>query len=71
MAHPTPYRRYDYAVTVRLAELLAIGVVALLVGAALVYLLGSFFLMIKHVSPRPGQRHLAAMRHEFYYVIIT
>ncbi len=57
--------------TVRLAELLAIGVVALLVGAALVYLLGSFFLMIKHVSPRPGQRHLAAMRHEFYYVLIT
>ncbi|MCH9700077.1 MAG: alpha/beta fold hydrolase [Actinomycetia bacterium] len=57
--------------TVRLAELLAIGVLALLVGAALVYLLGSFFLMVKHVSPRPGQRHLAAMLHEFYYVLIT
>lgn len=57
--------------TVRLAELLAIGVVAVLLGAALIYLLGSFFLMARHVSPRPGQRNLAAMWHELYCVLIT
>jgi triacylglycerol lipase len=63
--------RYDYVVTVRGAELLAISVIAFLLGAALIYLLGSFFLMARHVSPRPGQRHVAAMWHEFYYVLIT
>ncbi len=63
--------RYDLAVTLRAAELLAIGVLAVLLGAALVYLVGSFVLMARHVSPRPGQHHLAAMWRELYYVLIT
>lgn len=57
--------------TVRLAELLAIWVFVVLLGAALIYLLGSFFLMAKHVSPRPGKHHLAAMWYELYCVLIT
>lgn len=57
--------------TLRAAELLGIGVVAVLLGAALVYLVGSFVLMARHVSPRPGQHHLAAMWRELYYVLIT
>ena len=57
--------------TLRAAELLAIGVLAVLLGAALVYLVGSFVLMARHVSPRPGQHHLAAMWRELYYVLIT
>ncbi len=51
---PSWTERYDWDVTVGLAELLTIAVVAVLLGAALVYLLGSFFLMAKHVSNRPG-----------------
>ncbi|MCB1264630.1 MAG: alpha/beta fold hydrolase [Mycobacterium sp.] len=57
--------------TLRVAEILAIGVIVVLVGAALVYLIGSFLLMARHVTPRPGQHHLAAMWHELYYVLIT
>lgn len=53
------------------AELLAIGVPVVILGAALVYLVGSFALMVGHVSPRPGRRHLAAMRRELFYVLIT
>jgi len=58
-------------VTLRAAELLSIAVLAVLLGAALVYLVGSFFLMARHVSPRPGQRQLSAMWRELYYVLIT
>ncbi|MGI9125553.1 MAG: alpha/beta fold hydrolase [Mycobacterium sp.] len=57
--------------TLRVAEIIGIGVNAVLLGAALVYLFGSFFLMARHVTPRPGQHHLAAMWHELYYVVIT
>jgi len=57
--------------TLRFAELLVIGVLAVLLGAALIYLVGSFFLMARYVSPRPGQRQLAAMWRELYYVLIT
>lgn len=62
---------YDRAVKFQTAELLAIGVLAVLLGAALVYLLGSFFLMARYVSPRRGQRQLTAMCRELYYVLIT
>ena len=55
----------------RAAELFAIGVVAVLVGAALVYLFGSFYLMAAHVTPRPGQSKARAMLRELYYVLIT
>lgn len=55
----------------RAAELFGIGVVAVLLGAALVYLFGSFFLMAKHVTPRPGQSKARAMLRELYYVLIT
>lgn len=57
--------------TFKVAELLALGVVGVLLGAALVYLFGSFFLMAAHVDPRPGQRHITAMMRELYYVLIT
>ena len=52
-------------------ELLGIGVAAALIGAALIYLFGSFFLMATHVSPRPGERQITAMARELYYVLIT
>ena len=39
----------------RAAELIGIGVLAVLLGAALVYLFGSFYLMAADVEPRPGQ----------------
>jgi pimeloyl-ACP methyl ester carboxylesterase len=67
----SPLPRYDSAVTVKAAELLALGVACILVGAALVYLFGSFFLMAAHVEPRPGQSHARAMMRELYYVLIT
>ena len=57
--------------TLKAAEVLTIGVVAVLLGAALVYLIGSVLLMVSHVEPRPGQRHAAAMARELYYVLIT
>lgn len=57
--------------TLKVAELLGIAVFAVLLSAALVYLFGSFFLMARYVSPRPGQHHLAAMLRELYYVLIT
>ena len=63
--------RYDSAVTLKDAELGALGIAAALLGGALVYLFGSFFLMTAHVERRPGQRQLAAMLHELYYVLIT
>jgi len=56
---------------VRTAELIGIVIVAVLLGAALVYLFGSFFLMASHVTPRPGQSKLRAMLRELYYVLIT
>jgi triacylglycerol lipase len=52
-------------------ELIALGVAAVLIGAALIYLFGSFFLMAAHVSPRPGERQITAMARELYYVLIT
>lgn len=55
----------------RTAELLGIVIVAVLLGAALVYLFGSFFLMAAHVTPRPGQSKARAMLRELYYVLIT
>ena len=55
----------------RAAELLGIGVVAVLLGAALVYLFGSFYLMAAHVAPRPGQNKARAMLRELYYVLLT
>jgi triacylglycerol lipase len=58
-------------VTLHAAEYLAVGVIAVLLGGALVYLLGSFFLMASHVDPRPGQHQLRAMLRELYYVLIT
>ncbi len=57
--------------SLRAAELLTIGVVVVLVGAALVYLFGSFYLMAAHVTPRPGQSKARAMLRELYYVLIT
>lgn len=57
--------------TPKLAELIAIGVVALLVLGAGVYLFGSYYVMSRHVSSRPAFRHAAAMVREFYYVVIT
>lgn len=57
--------------TVKDAELGALAIVAVLLAGALVYLFGSFFLMTAHVDRRPGQRQLAAMRNELYYVLIT
>ncbi len=57
--------------TVRAAELLALGVAVGLLGAALVYLFGSFFLMAAHVDRRPRQHSAAAMLRELYYVLIT
>lgn len=55
----------------RAAELIGIGVLAVLLGAALVYLFGSFYLMAAHVEPRPGQSKARAMWRELYYVLIT
>lgn len=55
----------------RAAELLGIGVVAVLLGAALVYLFGSFYLMAAHVAPRSGQSKARAMLRELYHVLIT
>lgn len=68
---PSRSGRYDFAVTIRTAEIIGIGTVAVLLAAALVYLFGSFYLMASHVSPRPGQHRLAAMGRELYYVLIT
>lgn len=62
---------YDSAVTVKAVELVALGVAAVLLGAALVYLFGSFFLMAAHVDRRPGQHQARAMLRELYYVLIT
>lgn len=52
-------------------ELLVVGVIAVLVGASLIYLLGSFYLMAAHVEPRPGQHQASAMLRELWYVLIT
>ena len=57
--------------TPKLAELAIVGVVVLLVMGASVYLFGSYYVMLRHVSPRPAMRHAAAMAREFFYVIIT
>ncbi len=57
--------------SIKAAEILGIGVAGVLLGAALVYLFGSFFLMFKHVERRPGQHHAKAMLRELYYVLIT
>lgn len=57
--------------TLNAAEWLALGVVAVLIGGALVYLFGSFYLMASHVEPRPGQHQVRAMMRELYYVLIT
>ena len=57
--------------TPKLAELIAIGVVALLVLGAGVYLFGSYYVMSRHVRTRPAKSHAAAMAREFFYVIIT
>jgi len=58
-------------VTLKDAEWLTVGVVAVLLIPALIYLFGSFFLMAAHVEPRRGQSHAAAMLRELYYVLIT
>ena len=57
--------------TPNLAELIILGVFALLVVGAGIYLFGSYHVMSRHVSPRPAVRHAAAMVREFFYVIIT
>lgn len=57
--------------TLKDAEWLTVGVVAVLLIPALIYLFGSFFLMAAHVEPRRGQSHAAAMLRELYYVLIT
>lgn len=57
--------------TLNAAELLAAVVAALLIAGALIYLLGSFFLMAKYVEARPGQHQVKAMMRELYYVLIT
>ena len=57
--------------SLKVAEVLAIGVVGLLVAGALVYLFGSFFLMAAHVDRRPGQSQAKAMARELFYVLIT
>ena len=57
--------------TLKAAELLGLAVVAVLLLGALVYLIGSFFLMASHVSPRPGQHQISAMLRELYYVLLT
>jgi triacylglycerol lipase len=58
-------------VSIKAAELLGLGVAVVLLGAALVYLFGSFALMTAHVERRPGQRQAKAMWRELYYVLIT
>jgi len=58
-------------VTLKTAELCVLGVAGALLGGALVYLCGSFLMMATHVERRPGQRQIAAMLHELYYVLIT
>jgi pimeloyl-ACP methyl ester carboxylesterase len=72
---PAAYGRdasgYDSAVTPKIAELIIVGVVVLLVLGASAYLFGSYYVMSRHVSPRPAVRHAAAMVREFLYVIIT
>lgn len=57
--------------SIKAAELLGLVVVVVLLGAALVYLFGSFFLMAAHVDPRPGRHRREAMLRELYYVLIT
>lgn len=57
--------------SLKAAELLGMGVVAVLIAGALVYLFGSFFLMAAHVERRPGQSQVRAMLRELYYVLIT
>ncbi|MEI6251401.1 MAG: alpha/beta fold hydrolase [Mycobacteriaceae bacterium] len=57
--------------TLKAAELCVLAIAAVLLAGALVYLVGSFFLMAAHVERRPGQRQMAAMLHELYYVLIT
>jgi triacylglycerol lipase len=53
------------------AEIGTLTLAAVLLGGALVYLFGSFFLMTAHVERRGGQRQMTAMWHELYYVLIT
>ena len=52
--------------TPKLAELIILGVFALLVLGAGTYLFGSYHVMSRHVSPRPAVRHAAAMVREFF-----
>lgn len=57
--------------SLKAAELLGLGIAVVLVGAALVYLFGSFALMTAHVERRAGQHQAKAMLRELYYVLIT
>ena len=57
--------------TPKLAELIILGVVALLMLGAGIYLFGSYYVMSPHVSPRPMTRRAVAMAREFFYVVIT
>ncbi|MCB0934065.1 MAG: alpha/beta fold hydrolase [Mycobacterium sp.] len=53
------------------AEWTVLAAFVILLVPALVYLIGSFVLMARHVEPRPGQSHASAMMRELYYVMIT
>ena len=57
--------------TPRLAELIILEFLGVLVFGACAYLLVSYFLMARHVGPRPRLHHAAAMLRELFYVIIT
>ena len=57
--------------TARLAELISLVVCGGIVFGACVYLLVSYLAMARHVEPRPGFHHAAAMLRELFYVIIT
>ncbi len=53
------------------AEVIGLGVVAILLAGALIYLVGSFMLSAAHVERRPGPHQARAMARELYYVLLT
>ena len=57
--------------TLKIAGLSVLAIAAVFLSAALVYLIGTFFMMASHVERRPGQRQVAAMLRELFYVLTT
>jgi len=58
-------------VSIKAAEVIGLGIVAVLLAGALIYLLGSFFLSAAHMERRPSPHQARAMARELYYVLLT